>query len=102
MPRSFPPELEESVVVDPEVVRDLVEERLLDRARESAGVRIGTCERPAEERDLARDRHVVHTPARPRDPLVEAVETGGSDRAELLRRRLFLDDDRDGRELVGE
>ena len=80
-------ELLEPLVVDPEVVGDLVEQRLLDRPRQSLGSRVRPRQRTAEERDLARERDVVHAEPGPRHALVEPEQAARADRGELIGRR---------------
>ena len=95
-------ELAQPVVVDPEVVGDLVKERLLDRLREMGRRPARPDERSLEERDLARRGRVVGAPARPRHALVQPVQPVGPDARELGGRRLVLDNDRDRAELIAE
>src|SRR5580765_8568547 len=95
-------ELSEPVVVDPEMVGDLVEERLADRQPQSLRVPIGARQRAAEQRDLARERGCVGTPAGAWNALIEPEEPASAHGRQLIGRRLLLDDDRHRPELLGE
>src|SRR3954449_9197271 len=65
-------ELGEPRVADPQVVADLVEERLLDHHGEVLGAAAVGLERAAEERDLARIGRVFRAIRRPRNALINA------------------------------
>src|SRR5260221_4755637 len=53
------PELLEAGVGDPEVVRNLVVDRLGDGGRQGVRARVGTHQRPTEDGDLARCRRGI-------------------------------------------
>src|SRR6185369_16126855 len=83
-------QLVEARVGDPEMVGDLVIDRVGHSRRKPFRRPVGPHQWAAEDRDLARDRGALGGPARPRDALVETVEPGCADRLELPRRRLLL------------
>src|SRR3990170_4064356 len=86
-------QLMESRVADPEVVGDLVIDRVRDGRSQAFRRPVGPGQRPAEDRDLARDAGLVGAPRRPRHALVEAVQAVGADGCQLARRRLILEND---------
>ena len=95
---SIEPELVQSIVVDAEVVRELVDDREPDFLGEVVGIGEVVLEREPEEGDLVRRRDPIGAPLRPRDAFVQPVE--GVVRAEVVvaplgRRGIVLDDDRD-------
>jgi hypothetical protein len=85
-------QLGQARVADPEVMRDLVEQRFLDRSGERGRIRVVGLERPTEERDLAGHRGAGGAVGRPWHALVEAEQAARADAGELLGRRLFVDD----------
>jgi hypothetical protein len=95
---SVDPQLVEAVVVDPEVVRQLVDDGDPDLLGQV--VRIGKVllERQAKQRDPVRCGEPIGAVLGPRDTLVQAVESVAGFEVvvgELGSRRLVVDDDRD-------
>ncbi len=93
---SVDPELTETLVVDPEVVGELVDDRQADLLGQVVRVRKVGLEGKPEEGDLVRHRGPVGAPLGARDALVEAVEglvRGEPFGATLLKARFVVDDD---------
>ena len=67
---SLPPQLNQAFITNPEMVGDLVVERLAHAIHERVGGSIDTHERSSKEGDLARERDAVRTKRGARHALV--------------------------------
>src|SRR6266511_2716323 len=79
--------LAQPTVADPQVVCNLVEDRIADGQCQGRWIRIGSLEGTSKDRDLAWDRRSGRTPRGPRHTRVQPEQPVRPDAGELVRGR---------------